>query len=278
MPMSGSIDIPHVSVHDHFIRKPITKKEMEKIKTFVGLFSINEKHPDNLTRAKAYINQYSKFDQNKIYLDSAKALLKDQGVNLGNNIRTLIELCFIKQEFQKAISYVRLLGEEKCLNTLFTKQSYDNADAWASYHVAESYFNLNDLQNAGKWFKQAAKLAPYNLDFRNKYGTTLAGLNDINGAINEYEFIIKENPKYVSAYANLGYLKLRQGMPAEAIRLYNIALKLDPDNEALLLNLAGYFAFNKDKKKAVYYLERLLKKNPSNQKAKSALQQINTLL
>ncbi|MCX6297001.1 MAG: multiheme c-type cytochrome, partial [Bacteroidetes bacterium] len=32
MPNSGSIDIPHVSVHDHYIRKPIKKEEVKKIK------------------------------------------------------------------------------------------------------------------------------------------------------------------------------------------------------------------------------------------------------
>ena len=29
MPKSGSIDIPHVTVHDHYIRKPITQKDKE---------------------------------------------------------------------------------------------------------------------------------------------------------------------------------------------------------------------------------------------------------
>ena len=41
MPVSGSSDIPHVTVHDHYIRKPITVEEKNKIKTFIGLFAIN---------------------------------------------------------------------------------------------------------------------------------------------------------------------------------------------------------------------------------------------
>ena len=278
MPVSGSIDIPHVSVHDHYIRKPITEKEKNKIKTFIGLFSINEKHPQILTLAKAYINQYSKFEQNKIYIDSARLLLKDDSANIQKNIRPLLELSFIDHQYQKAINYVNRLSEEKCLNTIFTKQSYDNADAWACYHVAEAFYNINKVQNSIKWFKQAAKLAPYNLDFRNKLGTALASLNDLNGASNEYEFILKENPKHVSAYTNLGFVKLKQGFPVEAIRLYNIAFKLDPDYEPLLLNLAGYYAFIKNKKEALGYIEKVLRKNPGNQKAKLALQQINTLL
>jgi len=278
MPVSGSMDIPHVSVHDHYIRKPITEKEKNKIKTFVGLFSINEKEPDNLTRAKAYLNQYSKFEQNKIYLDSVTHILKDKNEDLIKNIRPLLQLCFIKQEYAKAISYIKSLNEEKCMNVLFTKQSFDNSDAWACYHIAESYLNIQNLQASIKWFKQAVNLAPYNLDFRNKLGTAFASSNNLSAAENEFEFILKENPKHVSAFTNLGFIKLRQGFPAEAIRLYKNAYKLDPDYEALLLNMAGYYAFIKDKKQAICYIEKILKKNPGNQKAKMALQQMKTMI
>ncbi|MCE3229745.1 MAG: hypothetical protein K0S32_4296 [Bacteroidetes bacterium] len=278
MPVSGSTDIPHVSVHDHYIRKPITKNEKEKIKEFLGLFSVNEKNPDAQTKAKAYLNQYAKFEQNKIYLDSAAALLKDKGAGLYNNIRLLLELCFIKQEFPKAISYVNTLGEERCLNVIFTKQTYDNADAWACYHIAESYSYTGDVQKSLKWFKQAIKLAPYNLDFRNKFGSALASVNDLHSAEEEFKFIVNENPKHVSALTNLGFIRLKQGKTLDAINLYNKALKYDPDYEPLLLNLAGYYAFMREKAQAVYYLQKILKKNPGNQTAKMALQQVNTML
>jgi Tfp pilus assembly protein PilF len=82
----------------------------------------------------------------------------------------------------------------------------------------------------------------------------------------------------VSAFTNLGYIQLVKGFPAEAIRLYNLALKLDPDYEPLLLNLAGYFAFNKNYIQAKLYLEKILKKNPTNVKAKQALHQIKALI
>jgi tetratricopeptide (TPR) repeat protein len=279
MPVSGSTDIPHVSVHDHYIRKPITKKEKEKIKTFLGLFSVNEKQPDNYTRAKAYINQYDKFEQNPVFLDSAQRLLKTEPTEeLEKNIRLLLQLSFSKQEYNTALQYVNKLGEEKCLKKLFIEKSYDNSDAWACYHVAESYYNTGNYSNAVKWFKQATTLAPYNLEFRNKLGSAFAAVKDINSAVAQYEFILKENPKHISAYTNLGFIRLQTGFPAEAIRLYTIAVKLDPDYEPLLLNLAGYYAFQKDKTQAVKYLQRILKKNPGNQRAKTALQQVNTLL
>jgi tetratricopeptide (TPR) repeat protein len=279
MPSSGSIDIPHVSVHDHYIRKPISKKEKDKIKTFVGLYSINEKDPSSLTKAQAYINQYEKFDQNVSFLDSAASLLKDKKAEeLFTNIRALIQLNFIKQNFQKIISYVTQIGEQRCLYTLFVKKSFDNLDAWTCYRIAESYYYTNNLQGSIQWFKQAVNLAPFNLEFRNKLGSTLAALNNFKDAKEQFNFVIKENPKHVSALTNLGYVKLSEGMQAEAIKLYQIALKIDPDYEPLLLNLAGYFAFAKNKKEAKRYLEIILKKNPKNQKAKMALEQVERLL
>jgi tetratricopeptide (TPR) repeat protein len=197
---------------------------------------------------------------------------------LQENIHLLLELCFIRQEFQRAVGYVNTIGEEKCLKFLFTKQSYDNTDAWACYHVGEAYTYMGNPQKSSVWLKQAVKLAPYNLDFRNKLGSALASLNNLKEAENEFAFILSENPRHVSAYTNLGFIKLKMGFPAEALRLYSLALKYDPDYEPLLLNLAGYYAFMRDKTQAVYFLKRILKKNPGNQKAKSALQQINSML
>ena len=279
MPSSGSTDIPHVSVHDHYIRKPISKKEKDKIKTFVGLYSINEKDPSSLTRAQAYINQYEKFDQNVSFLDSAASLLKDKKAeDLFTNVRALIQLNFIKQNFQKIISYVTQIGEQRCLNSLFVKKSFDNLDAWTCYRIAESHYYTNDLTGSIQWFKQAVNLAPFNLEFRNKLGSTLAALNNFKDAKEQFNFVIKENPKHVSALTNLGYVKLSEGVQSEAIKLYEIALKIDPDYEPLLLNLAGYYAFTKNKKEAKRYLENILKKNPKNQKAKMALEQVERLL
>ena len=275
MPSSGSIDIPHVSVHDHYIRKPITQKEKEKIKTFIGLFSVNEKNPSALTRAKAYIDQYDKFDQKPVYLDSALTILKSAKTNR-QTLSLLIHVYFTKQDFRQILRRVENFGEQKC-DSLFVYQSFENLDAWASYRIGEAYYNTGNTPNAIKWFKKAAGLAPYNLDFRNKLGTSLAAVNNLPAAIEQFEFIMKENPKFVSCYSNLGYIRLKQGLIAEALRLYTIGKKLDPDNEALLLNLAGYYIYMKDNAVAKKYLEVILKRNPGNQTAAAALKQLSRI-
>ena len=278
MPVSGSIDIPHVSVHDHYIRKPISINEKNKIKTFIGLFSINEKNPNNLTKARAYINQYEKFNQDKSYLDSAKFYLNDKTKQqVEQNIYALVQLNFISQNFNQIITYVNFLGENYLQQNKFVHKTYDNIDAWTCYRIGDAFYYTSNIKKAILWHKQAVKLAPYNLEFRNKYAAALAANNQLNEAEIEFKFVLNEHPKNISAYTNLGYIQLVKGFPAEAIRLYNIALKLDPNYEPLLLNLAGYFSFIKNNKQAIYYLQKIIKINPTNAKAKQALQQLTAL-
>lgn len=275
MPSSGSTDIPHVSVHDHYIRKPVTRKEQEKIRKFLGLYSVNERQPATLTRARAYIDQYEKFEQTPAYLDSALSILKGEP-DLSKTIRYYIQIYFIRQDFRQVVSLVNRFGERRC-DSLFVSPSFENKDAWAAYRIADAYSNTGNTREALKWFRRAADLAPYNLDFRNKLGTTLASANDLEGAAGQFEFILKENPRFVSSYANLGYIKLVQGFPAEALRLYILGKQLDPDNEMLLLNLAAYHMAMKDRQAARKYLEAVLHKNPANRRAQAALQQLSRL-
>ena len=273
MPVSGSSDIPHVTVHDHYIRKPITVEEKNKIKTFIGLFAINEKKPDSLTIAKAYINQYDKFDTKNNYLDSALNYLSNPK-EFEKNRYALIQLYFIRNDFNTIITCVNKLGEARCLNELFIKKTYDNTDAWTCYRIAESYYYKNQLTKALIWFKRAIELAPYHLDFRNKYGTTLASTNQLSEAETQFNFILKENRKYVSAYSNLGYIKLLQGKESDALILYKKGESIDPDNELLLLNLSAYYLYKHENKIAKKYLQHLHKLYPKNEKVNVALNKL----
>ncbi len=273
MPVSGSSDIPHVTVHDHYIRKPITVEEKNKIKTFIGLFAINEKKPDSLTIAKAYINQYDKFDTKNNYLDSALNYLSNPK-EFEKNRYALIQLYFIRNDFNTIITCLNKLGEARCLNELFIKKTYDNIDAWACYRIAESYYYKNQITKALMWFKRAIELAPYHLDFRNKYGTTLASSNQLSEAETQFNFILKENRKYVSAYSNLGYIKLLQGKESDALLLYKKGESIDPDNELLLLNLSAYYLYKHENKIAKKYLQHLHKLYPKNEKVIVALNKL----
>lgn len=279
MPPSSSIDIPHVSVHDHYIRKPITKKDKKALKEFIGLYAVNEKKPSQYTKAKAYINQFEKFESKPYYLDSALSYLDDSTPDLlKQNYQLLIQLYFNKNNFNKVTSYADKLTDQYLLNSLLTKSSYNNEHAWTCYRIGESFFNRGNIAKAIIYYKQSVKLAPFALDFRNKYATALMTNGLIAEAEKEYLFIIKENPKHVSALTNLGYLKISRGDVLSAEKIYFEALRTNPDYEQLLLNIAGLYAYKKEYKTAKNYIERILNKNPNHIQAKNALQQLQSVL
>ena len=72
MPHNGSIDIPHVAVTDHFIRKrPVDDSMARKITAFLGLKCFNNDHPGAITTARGYMEFYERYAQSKGLLDSA---------------------------------------------------------------------------------------------------------------------------------------------------------------------------------------------------------------
>ncbi|MBK9284809.1 MAG: pilus assembly protein TadD [Sphingobacteriaceae bacterium] len=275
MPISGSTDIPHVSVHDHYIRKPITSEELSKIKKFVGLFSINEKNPEQQTIALAYLQQFEKFEGESFYLDSAEKIIKQ--INMKDSESALplfIHLKYLQKKNKELIEIIKNNNEEKLRTKIFIHSSLNNKDAWTCYQIGEAYHQIKDLKSSMLWFESAVKLAPYNLEFKSKLALVKAETGLDSDAITDYENILRENPKYAAVMGNLGYLKIKNGKAEEAFRLYQNGLKLDPDNETLLLNLTAYYLFVNDKIKAKVQLKKIIKINPNN---KQALQVLNSL-
>ena len=265
MPKSGAIDIPHVSITDHFIRKPVKKVDVAGVKKFIGLFAINEKKTDPKIKAEAYLNQYEKFDHSLTLLDSAKKYL-DLSPDYDFNL--LVRLYFIKNDFQKIIS----LSEERN----YSKSNPGN-DSWTFYRIAEAYQSMGKNNEAYSYYKKATELSPYNLDFLNKLAGNLFNQNKQDEAKKIYEKIISENPKFASAYCNLGFIYFMQRDYNSAEKNYDKSLSLDPDYEIALMNKVRLFVTKGENDKAKRLLTQMVKKNPTNEKAKMILKQINTL-
>ncbi len=275
MPVSGSTDIPHVSVHDHYIRKPLGPGEKQKIKTFIGLYAVNEKNPEPLVRTKAYLNQYDKFEQNSVFLDSSRYWLSKCGEN-ASTFQVQIQLAFTEGNPMEVQQHLKKAGEEKVFKKWAVTPGYDNGWAWTCYRIGESFVQTGQNGQALKWFSKAVELAPFQLDFRNKLGNALANNNQLQEAKVQFKFIIEENPAYTAAYSNLAYLYLLDGNLREANGLLKTGLKLDPDNESLLLNLASLRLQSNDRAGAKQYLQRVLKINKNNKSAQMALRQIES--
>ncbi len=275
MPENKTVDIPHVKVHDHRIMIPVSEAERKQIKTFVGIVAINNPDPGNRAIAKAYINYYEKFNYDISLLDSALLYInKNTNSEINENIRLLVNVYFLKKEYLKVNGYI---NQCKDILTKLDKQTFDNEDAWTCYRIAESCYNIGDLNKAILFYKQSYKLAPSDPKFGNEYAEHLAMAGRTEEAKSIFETIIKMQPDFAPSYCNLGFIYLSKlNNISRANQLNEAALSLDPDYEAALMNKAAILLIQRKNAEAKIVLIKVLRINPLNSKANLALKQISS--
>ncbi|CAN5459420.1 hypothetical protein BH11BAC1_BH11BAC1_08620 [soil metagenome] len=277
MPKNGTIDIPHVTTTDHFIRKPFEAEEVKKIKEFVTLACINNPNADRISRGEAFLNYFEKFEPRALYLlDSAKKYFPDGTPDdLKANFKNLVRLAYLKNESGLVIGIAESVRD---VFSLLTRKSFSNDDAWTSYRIGEAYIAGNNKDRAINYFQNAVDLAPFNMDFRNKLAQSQFELGRHKDARKNLEFIIKENPRYASAYISLGYLILSVDHDMQrADHYYEMALALDPDNEQAIYNRAGSLMYLNRNRESKVMLQRLLRKNPKHEGARMLLKSLGKI-
>lgn len=260
MPKSGTIDIPHVSVTDHWIRVPAKKEAKEDIKKFVGIYCINNQESDALTRANAYLNYIEKFGGKSSNFDSVTFYLTQ---STGNTNNTQIHLWYLQNEFGKIRKTALSLTIEEQTN------------GWLCYRIGRAFVLNNNFDIAKKWYNKAVYIMPNNLDFINALGGVLINLNEIESAKQILQSSIAKNPKQTEPLTNLGFLYAKQNDFIQAINYYNQALKLDPDYEQALLNKAAALIAINNRNEAKNVILHLSKKHPNNPTVKQLIQFLN---
>jgi len=265
MPHNGSIDIPHVAVTDHFIRKrPLADAEKDRITAFLGMKCFNNDHVDAITTARAYMEFYERFTQSKALLDSSLSYLNRQTPQEASQRmnQDYIRCYFLLENYPQVISYANSLKPAQ-LN-----------DGWTCYRIGEALVKSNRQAEALPWYERAVTNLPYALDFQNKYGSCLLSLNRLDEAEKTFRFILAENPKYSLAAGNLGFTYMQKGQPSMAYEYLSRAIALDPDREQTLINLAVYLHGSGDLRRCQQVLEQVLKRHPDNEQATAMLEDL----
>jgi tetratricopeptide (TPR) repeat protein len=258
MPRSGTIDIPHVTVHDHWIKKPaktVKQNEIDKVKEFAGLYCINNKETTDLSKVKALINYVEKFNGQKEALEQAKTYFKTDD-NQQNWLDAQVQLHYLQNDYDAIIA----------------KASFINVDeqksAWMCYRVGQAFQAKNDHVRAELFFQKAVSLSPQSIDFIDKLAQAKIMLNKLDEAILLLNNNLLQNEKQEGSLVNLGFAYLKQNNLALAKTNYNKALGLNPDNEQALLNLAAVYNLENNKSEALKLLKRILVVNPKNEQVK----------
>ena len=273
MPASGSIDIPHVSVHDHFVRKNYEASDSVENGEFLQLVAINNENPTFRSKAIAYMQQYERFNKEKFLLDSARFYLQKADAKK-ESINLWVHYHYLKKEFLHIERIINKVGVGEVLEKL-NKVSYSNTDAWTAYRIGEAMSSLKETKAALMFFMKSVELAPYITDFRNKYGTSLLKEKRLTEASIQFENLLKENPSHKEGLNNLGYCNLLKGNYEEAIDLFKKATRQDPDYLLPWLNLATIYAQEADSFKLLKCLDKILTIDPDHQQALRLKSQIN---
>ena len=232
MPKSNSIDIPHVTITDHYIRKN-KKIKKDSLNVFLGLKAINEKNPDDLTIAKAYLNQFAKFQKSKLFLDSAKFYISK--ISYPEKLRLNVNYYYMKKDYNSIINRIKTHDFEK-LSKDFKDKSFNNEDSYFWYRVGDAFYNKKLFKESEKFIKKSIETAPYILEFQKKLGVIYIKQNHLVLARKIFQKIIIENDYFVDAYSNLANISIREKKYLEAEYFINKGLDLDPKHKELIYN------------------------------------------
>ena len=261
MAKNESIDIPHVAVTDHFIRKKPTIENEEDIRKFIGLTSYNNDHPSNRIKAKAFLEFYERYQPNPLLLDTALSYLKKSKKQAIDN--DLIRLFFLKKNYQKVIDEVGSHDENK-IN-----------DAWTAYRIGESFYKQSKFERAIHFLKRAVELMPLGLDYRIKLANAYVQNTQLEEAKKEAQFVLSQNPKYASAHKILGFIALTNKEFDLARKYSSRSIALNPDNEQAYINLAVAYYNLQETKKVKEVLTKAGKLYPRNEQIRAMIRDIN---
>ena len=274
MPKSGSSDIPHVTVHDHWIRKPLEKETIQKTKNFLALLPLNEPKTESWVRAEAYLNQFEKSGSQHTLLDSAKMWLsKKSSCSPGKQCALWVRYFFLSAQWNDLVHWF----ENKQGNHQFfwiKGGSWNNENAWTAYRLGEAFWVLSRDSEALPHFKNAAKWAPFIPDFGNKVGVCQQALKQTTEALATWMGVINQDPRHVPTLCNIGFALMESGRLLQAESYLQQALSLDPDHLMALSNGTRLAILQGKPNAARSLLKRILVLQPNNAAAKATLEEI----
>jgi tetratricopeptide (TPR) repeat protein len=273
MPVSGTEDIPHVTVHDHKIGKPLTRPAQQALKTFVGLHAVNNPSPSRASRIRAYLQQYERFEAESVYLDSAYALLSKGSATEWGPER--VSYFYLRNDAVAFGTWIDTKGVDAWIQE-WNQQSFSNSDAWTCAKAAQMFEVLQRESDAEQFYRQAIRLAPEVPSIRHKWATFLAKNGRGIDAEREFRTALDQQPFHAEAASNLGFLLAQRQAYSEAEHWLRQAVARNPlyarARVNAIQNLVAQGRWS-DALVALDQAERVMPLNPEVQQASKLLRQ-----
>ena len=271
MPLEGSVDIPHVRVHDHYIRIPTNTPAAEP-KVENGLYAVNNPRPTRLSRLKAYLQQFERFDNQAVLLDSAKSLLEGEGEEY---FMARVHYFFLREAYDSIVA-LDLRSQPGSRNK--AQMEWDNRFAWTSYRLAIAWKMTSTASSqADEYFQQAIAASPYVLDFRVAYAAFLLESGKVEEAMIHYKWCVDEYPVHAEALNGIGYCWLLQDEATKALPYFNRCLAQEPNHVLARINRILVYLQQNDEPSAdrdMAYLEQFHNAHPKVEALKAYWQNL----
>lgn len=144
------------------------------------------------------------------------------------------------------------------------KQQPDSFEAQMT--AADLYYQIQRFEEAAKLYEKANQLKPNELEPLVKLGNSYFDAEQYETAEKWYLAALKKSPNDINVRTDLGltfFLRTPRDID-RAVKEYQAALAIAPDNEIALQNLALAYIENGDRQNQQVTVDRLRKINPSN--------------
>jgi len=218
MPLKGAKDIPHVSIHDHFIRIPgdETHNDLPDGR-ITGLKSINGGDETASTQLSAYLSYFEKFDAQDLYMKKAEEIADE--INTKEYSPVVIHYWYNKQQYSE-VKYIADKLDTAQVNPHFT-----------AYQIGQSYVNELSYSSAILWYSRAIQLKSKNMEYRLARVKAFLALNQTKNAKNDLLFVLKEQNKNARGHYYYGLVLKAENKNGLALFHFQQAINLDPDYE-----------------------------------------------
>jgi tetratricopeptide (TPR) repeat protein len=155
-------------------------------------------------------------------------------------------------------------------------KEYPDSD-WAWLLFGRSLLGQNDLAAAEAPLRTAIQLAPASMEAHFYLGVVLLLQGNPQSAAGCFREALAIKPAFAEAHHNLAHCLLRQGDRKAAIEAWRAALNCKPNYVEAHLDLAEALAQEGQNSDALSHVRYAAQLNPSNQKAKNLLEQMQKM-
>jgi tetratricopeptide (TPR) repeat protein len=152
-------------------------------------------------------------------------------------------------------------------------QNYPD-EAWAWEMLGRACLGLQDLPGAERALRKAAELKPDMAEAQFYLGLGLFFQKDPRAAAACFQKATQLKPGYAEAHYNLGHSLEEQGDEAGAIAAFRAAIGCKPDYSPAHYNLARLLLKKGQGDEALVHLRHAVELDPTNEKAKQLLEQV----